>query len=288
MYIWSFDGRLRDIYHEMELYNKYQVYDTGFCDLIPDIMANVIMTPIIIIDKAGSDYDLYVSNLIMQNSLIGTIQFCPHTCSPIISYRAGYHYDACLKTKPLEYSSFEYKFNDNSFDHHNNVVDSHDCVDDCHDYACDYHVNYHSNVGYSSRNMLDCHDNVFSCHENVVDCHGDVSQDSSPCLEEICNDKCHFGISSPESKEANSNPNGFDNIHCFKGNHPKNMCIGHYLIYSVRNKFYNSFPLFVKYYINILGVAETKLDNSFTSMQFGVGNCKLYRQDRNSKGDDAQ
>ena len=62
------------------------------------------------------------------------------------------------------------------------------------------------------------------------------------------------------------------------------MFIGHYNINSVRNKFYDIFPLFVKYDIDIIGVAETKLDNSFASMQFGVANYKLYRQDRNSKG----
>ena len=62
------------------------------------------------------------------------------------------------------------------------------------------------------------------------------------------------------------------------------MFIGHYNINSVRNKFDDIFPLFVKHGIDILDIAETKLDNSFTSAQFGVTNYKLYRQDRNSKG----
>ena len=231
--------------------------------------------------------------LFKHNSLVGTIQSHSHTGSPLVLYRVGYHYDACLGTKPLDYSSFKHKVNEYPLHRHNNVVDRYDNASDCHDNVVDFNDNvychddasvFHSNVGYSCRNMYDCHDNVFSRHDNVVDCHGDVSQDSSPCLVEICNEKCQLGISSSDFKEANSNPNGFASIHRFKGNHPKNMFIGHYNINSVRNKFYDIFPLFVKYDIDIIGVAETKLNNSFTSMQFGVANYKLHRQDRNSKG----
>ena len=61
-------------------------------------------------------------------------------------------------------------------------------------------------------------------------------------------------------------------------------CLADIKISIVRNKFGDIFPLFVKYDIDILGIAETKFDNSFTSAQFGVTNYKLFRQDRNSKG----
>ena len=229
MYLRNFDGGLDDFYHEMELYIRYRVYDTGFCDLIPDIMANVTKAPIIVIDNTGSDYNVYVSIPFMQNSLIGTIQSHSHTGSPIVLYRTGYHYDACLGTKPLDDSSFKHKVNEYPFDRHNNVVDRHDNASDCHDNVVDSNDNvychddasvFHSNVSYSCRNMFGCHDNVFNCHDNVVDCHGDVSQDSYPCLVEICNEECQLGINSSDFKETNSNPNGFASIHRFKGNHP--------------------------------------------------------------------
>ena len=58
MYLRSFDGGLDDFYHEMELYIRYRVYDTGFYDLIPDIMANVTKAPIIAIDNTESDYNV--------------------------------------------------------------------------------------------------------------------------------------------------------------------------------------------------------------------------------------
>ena len=49
----SFDCGLGEFYHEMELYINYRIYDTGFCDLIPDIMAQILNTHIIAIDNAG-------------------------------------------------------------------------------------------------------------------------------------------------------------------------------------------------------------------------------------------
>ena len=70
LYLRSFDGGLDDFYHEMELYIRYRVYDIGFCDLIPDIMANVTKAPIIVIDNTGSEYDVYVSIPLKQNNIV--------------------------------------------------------------------------------------------------------------------------------------------------------------------------------------------------------------------------
>ena len=145
---------------------------------------------------------------------------------------------------------------------HANVVDCQINVVDCHDDAgiC------HNNEGYCHDNAVDCPDNVTACHDNIFDWHDYISQDLFPCLNETCNDDSQLGISSPESKEANVNLKGFDSINHFKEKHLKNIFIGHYNNNSVRNKFCNVFPLLVKYDIDILRIAETKLDNSFTSM----------------------
>ena len=61
----------------MELYVRYRVYDTGFCDLIPDIMAKVINTPIIIIDTNVSDYNVYVPNPLSKTALLEQYSLIP-------------------------------------------------------------------------------------------------------------------------------------------------------------------------------------------------------------------
>ena len=85
-----------------------------------------------------------------------------------------------------------------------------------------------------------------------------IPQNSSPCLNGSYNYESQLGISSTKSKEAKNNIKRFDSVHRFKANHKKTpMFIGHYNINTVRNKFCDIFPLFVKYDIDILGIAET-------------------------------
>ena len=313
----SFDGGVGDFYHEMELYINYRIYDTGLCDLIPDIMAQILNTHIIVIDNAGSNHNVYVSNPPKHNRPTETTQSYSHVCNPIILHRAGYHYDACIEKQPWVDISAESHavdnvvncLNDEAHCHdyavdrhitadgylknlcycHDDLSDSHDNVIDCHDNAGDRHDSVsdcHADLVDWQNNVIHCHDNAADCRnsegccnanavhcpDNVVDgrhfvtdCHHYILQDSSPCLNGSCNDESQLGINFTKSKEANSNLKGFDSIQRFKGNHPKNMFIGHYNINSERNKFCDIFPLFVKYDIDILGIAETKLNNSFTS-----------------------
>ena len=62
------------------------------------------------------------------------------------------------------------------------------------------------------------------------------------------------------------------------------MIISHYNINSIRNKFSEMRQLLDANLIDILGLSETKIDDSFPLNQFSIANYKLYRQDRNSRG----
>ena len=70
----------------------------------------------------------------------------------------------------------------------------------------------------------------------------------------------------------------------FKMKYPKNMIISHYNINSVRNKFIEIESVLIDDCIDIFGITETKLDESFPRDQFKVNNFKLERQDRDSRG----
>ena len=62
------------------------------------------------------------------------------------------------------------------------------------------------------------------------------------------------------------------------------MIISRYNINSIRNKFVEISPLLADLDIDILGIAETIINQSFPSAQFSVQNYKLYRQDRDDRG----
>ena len=66
--------------------------------------------------------------------------------------------------------------------------------------------------------------------------------------------------------------------------HPKNLIVSHYNVNSIRNKIYEIMPLLHEHLVDILAIAETKIDHSFPHDQFHMPNYKLYRQDRNCHG----
>ena len=70
----------------------------------------------------------------------------------------------------------------------------------------------------------------------------------------------------------------------FKSKHPKNLIVSHYNVNSIRNKIYKILPLLHEHLVDIVAIAETKIDDSFPSDQFHMPNYKLYRQDRNCHG----
>ena len=66
--------------------------------------------------------------------------------------------------------------------------------------------------------------------------------------------------------------------------HAKNLIISHYNINSIRYKFSELQHILHGNFVDILGIAETKIDASLFDGQFQVNNYKLYRQDRNDRG----
>ena len=113
----------------------------------------------------------------------------------------------------------------------------------------------------------------------------------SPCdAKKYSGDSCANSSRSTQSDplllygDNNYNENAFESIRRFKLNHSKNMIISHYNMNSKRNKFVEISPHLADLDIDILGIAETKIDQSFPSAQFSVQNYKLYRQDRDDRG----
>ena len=51
MYLSDFDGNVNDFHDEIEHFINNRIHDTGFCDLIPGIMSNVLNNTITVIDK---------------------------------------------------------------------------------------------------------------------------------------------------------------------------------------------------------------------------------------------
>ena len=66
--------------------------------------------------------------------------------------------------------------------------------------------------------------------------------------------------------------------------YPRNLFIAHLNVNRIRYKFYEIHDILNGNRIDIFGISETKIDASFTDAQFCVEGFKLYRQDRNAKG----
>ena len=82
---------------------------------------------------------------------------------------------------------------------------------------------------------------------------------------------------------ANDNLDWFEKIKQLKQRNPTNLTCSYLNINSIRNKFDNLFDM-IDQNIDIICLAETKLDNSFPSARFQVpGYSSPYRLDINSK-----
>ena len=64
--------------------------------------------------------------------------------------------------------------------------------------------------------------------------------------------------------DENNDPDPFVLLKNFKDEHAKNMLIGHYNVNSYRHKFQNIKYILEHEICTILGISETKLDESFT------------------------
>ena len=64
--------------------------------------------------------------------------------------------------------------------------------------------------------------------------------------------------------------------------YPRNIFMAHLNVNSIRYNFFEIHDILSGNRIDIFGLAETKVDASFTSAQFSINGFKLYRQDRDS------
>ena len=87
----------------------------------------------------------------------------------------------------------------------------------------------------------------------------------------------------------NSNPTSdeictLDVVRQFRLKHSKNLIKIHYNVNSMQHKFCEISPILNEFCVDILAIAESKLDDSFPSEQFSIRNYKLHRQDRHGHG----
>ena len=97
MYLQYFDGDINEFLYEMEQYINHGVYGTGFCDIVPIIMANVLKIPIIIIDKRYTFYEVFVNYPPDEKCCINASFLNYDLSNFIVLCRFKYHYDAYVK-----------------------------------------------------------------------------------------------------------------------------------------------------------------------------------------------
>ena len=114
------------------------------------------------------------------------------------------------------------------------------------------------------------------------------------CVEtpDVCPFMGHLVMNSRQSEQFRCSPSApscntatgrcvFNSVRQFKLNHSKNLITSHhYNVNSIRHKFCEILPLITEFQVDILAIAESKLDDSFPSQQFNISNYKLHRQDR--------
>ena len=91
-------------------------------------------------------------------------------------------------------------------------------------------------------------------------------------------------VSNVEETNTNGSISTHNTLKTFRSKHPKNLIFAHLNINSIRNKFCEIYDVMNNNYVDIFGISETKLDDSFTNAQFNIQNFKIYRKDRNARG----
>ena len=87
------------------------------------------------------------------------------------------------------------------------------------------------------------------------------------------------------SMPANSHTDDNDpavQLKTFRAKYAKNLIISHYNVNSIHYKFSELQHILHGHFVDILGIAETKIDDTFFDGQFQVENYKLYGQDLNN------
>ena len=91
-----------------------------------------------------------------------------------------------------------------------------------------------------------------------------------------------MSLECPEN--ANEPKTVFPELASFRKKFHKNFVFGYLNINSLRNKIGEVSEILTNNYVDVLCLAETKLDASFTSSQFQITDYKVHRKDRNEYG----
>ena len=93
-------GDISEFYQELEQYVRYKKYDTRFCDIVLNIMSNVLKRIIFVIDKSDVGLNVYAVTPCDHNQITDTTLSDELDMDFIVLYREGDHYDACVKVYP--------------------------------------------------------------------------------------------------------------------------------------------------------------------------------------------
>ena len=95
-------------------------------------------------------------------------------------------------------------------------------------------------------------------------------------------------IRDTDELKSNMECNSLDDVNKYFSNlrskYPCNLVLTHLNINSIRLEFYEFYEILSGNGIDIVGISETKIDASFTNAQFSIPGFKMYRQDRDAKG----
>ena len=103
----------------------------------------------------------------------------------------------------------------------------------------------------------------------------------------LTSDKSNESImpSSTNSGDDEDSPKDFIyKLQMHRKSNPANLIAGFLNVNSIRNKFSALQNILCNSYVDLLGVCETKLDDTFPNGQFHVNNSVLHRKDRTSHG----
>ena len=90
-------------------------------------------------------------------------------------------------------------------------------------------------------------------------------------------------VCSPVTKTFDNKEFSLEHLGFLTKKHPNRVITGHINISSIRNKFDHLIAI-TKGNVDVLMISETKLDESFPSMQFSIDGYNIFRSDRNAKG----
>ena len=252
-------GDIKEFYQETEQYVRYKKYDTHFCDIVLNIMSNVLKRIIFVIDRSDVGLNVYAITPCDHNQITDTTLSDELGMDSVVLYREGDHYDACVKVYPCRTKM----------------------ITDCDvDSAGTEYQPCESKARYGEIAPDLSPSGKF---ENTAATEFPISGDRNEYESRVKGGKCHV-IGPNDGCDHSDDNDPAVQVKTFRGNHAKILIIGHYNVDSIRHQFSELQHILHRHFVDILGIAETKIDDSFFDGQFQVDNYKLYRQDRNSRG----